>query len=74
MRPPDPVLILDCGHVEFKRRKCATTDCPNFIGTEKMMWASMLAIALILLYVRVFTGRGAISIIMDALPALPGVG
>lgn len=74
MRPPDPVIILDCGHVEFKRRKCATTDCPNFIGGDQSLWASMLAIVMILLWVRMVTGRGAISIIMDALPALPGVG
>lgn len=66
--------ILSCGHVELKRGHCATTDCPNFIGTEKVMWASMLAIGAMLLYVRMVTGRGAIGIIMDALPALPGLG
>jgi hypothetical protein len=74
VRPPDPVVILDCGHVEFKRGKCATTDCPNFIGLQKALWFSMALMVALLAWVRLVTGRGAIEIIMDALPALPGVG
>jgi hypothetical protein len=74
VKPPEPVLILDCGHVEWKKGKCATTDCPNFLGDDpRPMLASMLAIALMLLWVRFVTGRGAIEIIMDALPDLPGL-
>jgi hypothetical protein len=68
------VLILDCGHVEFKHGRCATTDCPNYLGTQKAMWASMVLIVVLLGWVRLVTGRGAIEIIMDALPALPGLG
>jgi hypothetical protein len=74
VRPPDPVHILDCGHVEFKHGHCATTDCPNYLGNRVPMVTSMLLSTALLLWVRIVTGRGAIEIIMDALPALPGLG
>jgi hypothetical protein len=38
------------------------------------MWFSMALMVALLAWVRLVTGRGAIEIIMDALPALPGVG
>jgi hypothetical protein len=66
-------VVLDCGHVEYRPGKCATTDCRNYVGVQKAMWASTVAIAGLLLWVRVVTGRGAISIILDTLPALPGM-
>lgn len=64
-------VILSCGHVELAGGGCATVGCENEQKTSRMMeWLSMLAIAVLLLWVRWETGRGAIDIIMDNLPSL----
>lgn len=34
MRDPDPVVILDCGHVEIEEGCCATTDCRNYVNRQ----------------------------------------
>jgi len=68
------VAILNCGHIAIRPGQCATTDCPNFVGDSKRNWVmevfSMIAVAGILVWVRSVTGRGALDIILDALPPL----
>lgn len=35
MREPEPPTILSCGHVSVKDDRCATTDCPNYVGIDE---------------------------------------
>jgi hypothetical protein len=78
MRPIEPPVILDCGHIEIKNGYCATIDCPNFIDAPhtdsprniKAEAISIIASGALLIWVRVVTGRGALDILSDYLPSL----
>lgn len=74
MRPPDPAVLLDCGHVEHPQSTgfCQTVDCPNREPMRHLVyeWGSVVVIGLILWWVQAATGRGMVRILLDSLPSL----
>lgn len=74
MRDPDPVVILDCGHVEHPPASvcCQTIGCPNRQPVRKPFyeWVSAGMVGAILWSVQHATGRGMVEILMDSLPRL----